>query len=338
MFADDLVLFAEASEEQALIIQDCLNKFSSMSGQKVNQAKSRILLSSNVDARAATRISDIIGIPCIEDLGKYLGVPTLSKRVTRATFQHILDRVEKRLSGWRTKFLSLAGRVTLIRTTVAAIPAYTMQTCRLPRSVCDDLDRKIRRFLWAGTSGERKAHLVAWATVTRSVSEGGLGIPASRELNSASMAKLGWRMLQEPEALWVRVLRHHYCKGRLGIDTFTKHPTSSNLWRGICENQAILQKGMAHSIGNGHHTLFWRHRWATTTPLMELASQQVPERDRAKTVADYWQPDTGWRWDELAELLPDAIQGRVVAFQVYPTLTLNDSLFWGATASGQFTI
>jgi len=62
----------------------------------------------------AKRISDIISIPVPEDLGKHLGVPTLSKEVTNTTFQHVIDRVDKRLTGWRTKCLLLAGRVTLI--------------------------------------------------------------------------------------------------------------------------------------------------------------------------------------------------------------------------------
>ena len=48
-------------------------------------------------------ISSVIGIPITDDLGKYLGVPTLSRRVNKATFQYVIDRVDKRLTGWRTK-------------------------------------------------------------------------------------------------------------------------------------------------------------------------------------------------------------------------------------------
>jgi len=51
-------------------------------------------------------ISKAIGIPKIDDLGKYLGTPNISKRVTKATFQYIIDRVDKRLTDWRTKCLT----------------------------------------------------------------------------------------------------------------------------------------------------------------------------------------------------------------------------------------
>ena len=50
-------------------------------------------------------ISKAIGIPKIDDLGKYLGTPNISKRVTKATFQYIIDWVDKRLTDWRTKAL-----------------------------------------------------------------------------------------------------------------------------------------------------------------------------------------------------------------------------------------
>ena len=98
---------------------------------------------------------------------------------------------------------------------------------------------------------EQKHHLVAWASVTNSLARGGLGVRSMRELNSVSMEKLGWRMIHEPDAMWVRVLKHRYCKGSLGIDMFTRCRNPSNLWKGISESKPILQKGMAYSIGDG---------------------------------------------------------------------------------------
>jgi len=227
-------------EEQARLICGCLDAFCAISGQKVNLHKSRVTFSANTDDNVKSNISAVLGYTAVDDLGMYLGVPALSKRVTKATFQCIVDRVEKRLSGWRTKCLSLAGRVTLIKSTLTSIPAYVMQTCRLPRATCDELDRKVRRFLWAGTNLDRKPHLVAWATVTKSLEEGGLGIRSMRSLNSAAMVKLGWRMMQEPEALWARVLKYKYSKKGNGIHYLEPGRKPSNAWKGICEMSKIL--------------------------------------------------------------------------------------------------
>jgi len=49
LFADDLLLFAEASIEQAHCIMHCLNLFCEASGQKINNQKTQFFFSKNVD-------------------------------------------------------------------------------------------------------------------------------------------------------------------------------------------------------------------------------------------------------------------------------------------------
>ena len=136
-------------------------------------------------------VCNTLGIEQTDDLGRYLGVPVINGRVTSATFQDVLTRVDRRLAGWKTKCLSLAGRATLIQSTITAIPAYVMQSARLPRSLCDGLDRKIRRFLWGGTTMERKVHLVPWSSIIRDKTQGGLNLRSMQQLNSAYLMKLG---------------------------------------------------------------------------------------------------------------------------------------------------
>lgn len=48
-FADDIILFAEASIDQAQVIHDCLSRFCRASGQKVSLAKSRVYFLANVE-------------------------------------------------------------------------------------------------------------------------------------------------------------------------------------------------------------------------------------------------------------------------------------------------
>jgi len=160
-----------------------------------------------------------------DDFGCYLGVPVINGRVTNSTFQDVLSRIDGRLASWKTKCLSLAGRATLIQSTIAAIPGYVMQSSRLPRSLCDTLDKKIRRFLWGGTAMGRKIHLVPWDIITREKMQGGLGIRSMRQLNSAYLMKLGWRLTTEPSALWARILKEKYSRGR-GLEDFTGHISS----------------------------------------------------------------------------------------------------------------
>ena len=48
-FADDIILFAEVSLQQAIIIRECLNDFCASSGMKVNNSKTRVYFSKNVN-------------------------------------------------------------------------------------------------------------------------------------------------------------------------------------------------------------------------------------------------------------------------------------------------
>ena len=108
-FANDIVLFAEATPEQGQVIKECLDRFCIASGQKVSEAKSRVFFSRNTPSAAIVGICDTLSMAATEDLGKYLGIPVLNGRVTRVRFQYIINRIDRKLAGWKTRCLSLAG-------------------------------------------------------------------------------------------------------------------------------------------------------------------------------------------------------------------------------------
>lgn len=173
-FADDIILFAEASVEQATNIQECLDRFCCASGPKVSLPKSRLYFSKNVSEVTQTEISNSLGMEVTSDLGTYLGMPTITSRVTRDTFSHLCEKIDCRLAGWKTRYLSLAGRVTLAKSTLSTIACYSMQTAKIPRTVCDDIDKRTRRFLWGGTEERRGMHLLSWEALQKPKEHGGI--------------------------------------------------------------------------------------------------------------------------------------------------------------------
>ncbi|GMI70835.1 hypothetical protein like AT3G24255 [Hibiscus trionum] len=152
-FADDMILFSEASASQVAIIEEVLRSFSAASGQKVSIAKTSIFFSKNVEHDLSVAISSRFGFCRVSDLGKYLGVPLLHKRVTRASYHFIVQRVRDKLSGWMAKSLSLAGRITLAKSVLSAIPYYAMQSSFLPKGTCRDIESLIRNFIWGKDEG-----------------------------------------------------------------------------------------------------------------------------------------------------------------------------------------
>jgi len=125
--------------------------FCDASGEKVSNSKSQFFFPSiNAYEYVANAIDQELDIPITNDLGGYLGMPKISGRVTRNTFQYVLDRVDKRLAGWRVRTLLLVGRAISIQSTLSTVSLNTMQLAKLAHSLCDDSDLKVRIFLWDG--------------------------------------------------------------------------------------------------------------------------------------------------------------------------------------------
>lgn len=125
-FADDLILFAEASQQQFHVIKNCLDVFCDLSGEKVNYNKSMLHFSKGVPHEIKTNTSSISGMKVTDDLGTYLGMPTEQGSSRKRRYQYIVDKVNKRLSGWKSKLLSFAGRITLAKSALEVIPCYAM--------------------------------------------------------------------------------------------------------------------------------------------------------------------------------------------------------------------
>ena len=85
----------------------------------------------------------------------------------------------------------MAGRLTLTKAVLSAIPSYAMQGCYLPeRRIHNNLDRISRNFLWGSIEEKRKIHLVGWNKVAKPKDRGGLGFHVAKERNLTLAAKL----------------------------------------------------------------------------------------------------------------------------------------------------
>ena len=126
LFADDLLLFAEASIEQSHCIMHCFNLFCEASGKKINNQKTQIFFSKNVDQQLRDDILHHTGYTPVIHLGKYLGANIDPGKTTRGKFNHNIEKIQSRLSGWKHQCLSLAGRLTISKSVISFIPYYHM--------------------------------------------------------------------------------------------------------------------------------------------------------------------------------------------------------------------
>lgn len=190
LFAHDIILFSKASCEQAPIMKECIETFCKLSGHKINYDKSMVYCSDKLDRHIATKIARICGSPLTSNLGTYLGVPIIHSRVIKGTYRNIIDKMQKRLSSWRGRNLTLAGRLVLIKLVLSSIPTYAMNTMKLLAAVYDDIDKINRNFLWLGAENNTSSHLTNWDSMYKRKEEGGLGIKQARPMNLALLTKL----------------------------------------------------------------------------------------------------------------------------------------------------
>ncbi|RYQ97763.1 hypothetical protein Ahy_B08g093845 [Arachis hypogaea] len=337
-FADDIVLFGKASMEQVEVVWGILDLFCKCSGQKVNYVKSCVYFSNNMCFARKKELSDALGMRLTNNMGKYLGVPLLHGRSKKEDFQFILDRMANRLSSWKAKNLSLAGKVTLTQSALASIPSYVMQTMKLPLSICDSIDKICRNFLWRSVSSGRKLHLMSWEKVCLPKSQGSLGLKPARVLNNANLMKLAWKLIHNKDALWVNIVRSKYECGDDSLPLITKHLSSSNAWKGIFHVWKKFADNLVWRLGSGENVNFWIDHWMPGVHhLIDFAQPEVVSDMLEERVCDYIS-DQRWDLNRIAVVLGD---DWILVFRSTKTPEPEmgeDILAWLLTPDGAFSI
>jgi hypothetical protein len=79
---------------------------------------------------------------------KYLGLPTPKGRLKRGVFQPLEQHFFKRMTSWKEKELSAAGKEILIKSIAQALLNYIMSVFRLTDGLCEDLLKAIHGYWW----------------------------------------------------------------------------------------------------------------------------------------------------------------------------------------------
>jgi hypothetical protein len=133
LFADDSLLFARANSKEASTILTVLKSYQETSGQMVSLDKSEVPYSRNVPNQDKEMICQQIDIKTGTSHSRYLGLPMVFGRSKKYVFSFVQERVWKKVKGWKEKFLSRAGKETLIKAVAQAIPNYIMSCYKVPK-------------------------------------------------------------------------------------------------------------------------------------------------------------------------------------------------------------
>lgn len=79
--------------------------------------------------------------------------------------QPLVDSLLARMARWRGKFLSLLGRLTLVRTCLASIPIYMISFSKFPKWDVNLVNSRLANYLWSDNEGGHKIHLANWPSI-----------------------------------------------------------------------------------------------------------------------------------------------------------------------------
>ncbi|KAL9812071.1 putative RNA-directed DNA polymerase [Arabidopsis thaliana] len=161
LFADDSLFFLKAGRKNSLNLLNIFKEYGEASGQIINFDKSSITFGSRVYQETRDHAMQTLQIPNIRGGEKYLGLPEQFGRKKKEMLQYISESVRKKINGWQNKFLTAAGKETLIKSVAFAMPVYSMNVFALPMELCSDLNSMIARFWWGTTATKKKLSWVS---------------------------------------------------------------------------------------------------------------------------------------------------------------------------------
>ncbi|KAK1609205.1 hypothetical protein QYE76_032878 [Lolium multiflorum] len=248
LYADDVALFINPSQHDIEGLCEILAGFGRATGLITNIAKSSITPIScgniNVEGLATAIGIKVNPFPC-----NYLGMPLSIKKLTKADWQALLDKVDGFLATWKARLMSKAGRLEMLNSVLTSLAVYLMTINEMPAWVRKEFDRRRRAWLWAGeTTCNGGKCRVNWKQVCRPKALGGLGVHCIQAFSAALRHRWMWQKWKKPNKPWAHM----------------KIPMTK-------KDKALFAAATSIKIGNGETAIFWSDRWLFDQTPAEIA-------------------------------------------------------------------
>lgn len=281
-YADDTIIFCPPKIEYLLNINKILIFFQLASDLQVNFHKSSL---HGIHVNDGWLHSTARSLLCkVGDfMIMYLGLLIGGKSSKMALWEPIIKRIERKLTTWKGKLLSIAGRITLIKASIASLPLYFMSLFKAPKGVIEKINKLQRQFLWSGETGKSYSALVAWDKVALPKQLGGLNCGNLLHRNISLLFKWIRRFLNEPDALWRNVIQAKYGYVPSLIPHMLTATPRGGPWHSICAGiinfpatREMMKSHIKRIAGNGANTYSWHEIGLGEAPLKSRFPRLFP--------------------------------------------------------------
>ena len=172
LYADDSVCFLDGSHDSFVHLFDTFDKFARCSGCKINLLKSEAIWIGCKKGSSECPFSNR-GLIWKQNQFKSLGIhfSINVKDIFDLNYKVKLKQIEGTLNCWRTRNLSLVGKICVIKTLLLPqlIFLFSVLSIKIPKLFFDQLNKLFFKFIWSGGNDRVKRHCVC-----NDYSQGGL--------------------------------------------------------------------------------------------------------------------------------------------------------------------
>ncbi|CAL1396794.1 unnamed protein product [Linum trigynum] len=275
-------------------------------------------------------------MPIVAKHEKYLGLATVAGRSKKELFTGIVDRIRKKLKGWKERVLSVAAREVLIKSVAQAQLSYAMTVFKVPEGVLDEVHSMIMAFWWGQKGTERRVSWLRREEMVCSKMEGGMGFRDLKGFNMALLAKQLWNLYQRPNSLIATILRAKYHKHVSILDARAGY-NPSYMWRSLMSALDFLNSGLRWRIGNGDSVCIWGDKWVPSSPelFVPSAPRGLPVDSRVSALID---PITEqWDLSLLENCFPNELVRNILKIPLRG-IQEPDRLIWSTSKNGSYSV
>lgn len=318
-YADDTVVIASATVTTLVTLKMVISLFAKISGLRVNYKKS-LFVPINLSPLNIRCIEAILGCKQANFPIRYLGMPLTILKPRRAQFMPLIEKVERRLSGWKGKLISRGGRMELVRSVLSSIPIYFMTCFRLPQWVINRIDRIRRTFLWGRTEDSNRGFsLTNWQVVCIPRKWGGMGVLNLQIMNIALLLRWWWKAYNDSTCLWTITVTQLRTRGGSSFIPRIWLIGGSFFWKQLRSLKTLFNWSVKWHIGNGNSISYWFDIWLEE-PRAEESDSGIKQRkislSKALPIQATLEPDRPilqliqfnseedrleWKWDKKGQ-------------------------------------
>ncbi|KAI0492026.1 hypothetical protein KFK09_026291 [Dendrobium nobile] len=188
----------------------------------------------------------------------YLGVKIALRRLVASDFNFLLERVLGKLDTWGSKFISLAGRFTLARSTILSIPIFYCTHSLVPIGILAEIDKACREFIWHKENNEVGLHFVSWENLCKPLHLGGRGLHSCVQRVDSLRAKIAWKYVNEENSFLHKCLKPKYGNS-CWLPDWKQNVSSA--WKIIRSGAKALQPIIRWKISNGENVNVMEDVW-----------------------------------------------------------------------------